>query len=46
MTGGLNSKGEWSELGYVEQFDPFTAVSDNVERIRVNKFPDRKLREN
>jgi len=28
---------------YVEQFDPLTAVSDNVERIYLNEFLPRKL---
>lgn len=30
-------------MGYVEQFDQFTAVSDNVERIYVNEFLPRKF---
>jgi len=34
----LNDKGEWSSLGYVEQFDSFSAVRDNVERIHVKDF--------
>jgi len=34
----LNDKGEWSSLGYVEQFDSFSAVHDNVERIHVKDF--------
>jgi hypothetical protein len=39
----LNGKGEWSELGYAEQFDPFIALSDNVERIRVTELPNSKF---
>jgi histone arginine demethylase JMJD6 len=35
----LNDKGEWSLLGYADQFDSFSAVSDNVERIHVKDFP-------
>jgi histone arginine demethylase JMJD6 len=35
----LNDKGEWSSLGYVDQFNSFSAVSDNVERIHVKDFP-------
>lgn len=34
----LNDKGEWSSLGYVEQFDSFSTVCDNVERIHVKDF--------
>jgi len=43
LTSELNGKDEWSWLRYVEQFDPFTAVSYNVEKIRVNEFPPRKF---
>lgn len=35
----LNDKGDWSALGYIEQFDSFLAVNDNVERIHVKDFP-------
>ncbi|XP_046388948.1 bifunctional arginine demethylase and lysyl-hydroxylase JMJD6 [Ischnura elegans] len=33
----LNEKGAWVELGYANQFDLFSVVHDNVERIHVDK---------
>ncbi|KAG8240335.1 hypothetical protein J437_LFUL000810 [Ladona fulva] len=33
----LNDKGAWVELGYANQFDLFSVVHDNVERIHVDK---------
>ncbi|KDR22789.1 bifunctional arginine demethylase and lysyl-hydroxylase PSR [Zootermopsis nevadensis] len=35
----LNDKGDWSLLGYVDHFDSFSTVNDNVERIHVKDFP-------
>ena len=35
----LNDKGDWTQLAYVEQFDSFTTVADNVERIHIKDFP-------
>jgi histone arginine demethylase JMJD6 len=35
----LNDKGDWSSLGYADNFDSFVTVSDNVERIHVKDFP-------
>ncbi|PNF35382.1 Bifunctional arginine demethylase and lysyl-hydroxylase JMJD6 [Cryptotermes secundus] len=35
----LNDKGDWSALGYIDQFDSFLTVNDNVERIHVKDFP-------
>jgi histone arginine demethylase JMJD6 len=35
----LNDKGDWSSLGHVDQFDSYSAVNDNVERIHVKDFP-------
>ncbi|KAJ9577400.1 hypothetical protein L9F63_006023, partial [Diploptera punctata] len=34
----LNDKGDWTQMGYVEQFDSFTSVNDNVERIHIKDF--------
>ena len=35
----LNDKGDWTQLGYAEQFDSFTTFNDNVERIHIKDFP-------
>ncbi|PSN43061.1 Bifunctional arginine demethylase and lysyl-hydroxylase JMJD6 [Blattella germanica] len=35
----LNDKGDWTQMSYVEQFDSFATVNDNVERIHVKDFP-------
>jgi hypothetical protein len=35
----LNDKGDWSSLGYIDQFESFSTVNDNVERIHVKDFP-------
>jgi histone arginine demethylase JMJD6 len=35
----LNDKGDWSSLGYADQFDSFLTVNDNVERINMKDFP-------
>ncbi|XP_071445226.1 bifunctional arginine demethylase and lysyl-hydroxylase JMJD6 [Hetaerina americana] len=37
----LNEKGAWVELGYANQFDLFSVVHDNVERIHVDKCSQR-----
>lgn len=34
----LNDKGDWTQLGYAQRFDPYKLVKDNVERIHVKDF--------
>ncbi|XP_069700309.1 bifunctional arginine demethylase and lysyl-hydroxylase PSR isoform X1 [Periplaneta americana] len=35
----LNDKGDWTALEYVDHFDSFSSVNDNVERIHIKDFP-------